>query len=79
MTKVKGVETHKIVLGEVISFFSKANLLRTLEGIPKGANVIIDYSRVKTMDYDVQEILEDQARDSKSQSIVLDKSNFKPN
>ena len=76
VTKVKGVETHKIVLGEVVSFFSKANLLRTLKEIPQDSTVIVDYSRVKTMDYDVQEILEDQAKNPKTINMILDKSNF---
>ena len=62
----------------MVSFFSKANLLRTLKEIPQDSTVIVDYSRVKTMDYDVQEILEDQAKNPKTINMILDKSNFNP-
>ena len=78
VTKGKNGETHTIVLGEVVSFFSKASILRTLKDIPGNSNIVIDYSRVKTIDYDVQEILEDQANSSKDKKITLNKSGFKP-
>jgi len=79
VSKENNVETHRIVLGEVVSFFSKASILRTLEDMPENSNVIIDFSRVKTMDHDVQEILEEQANSSKSKKITLDKSKYRPN
>ncbi len=48
----------KIILSEEVSFLNKGALIKTLEEIPDGKNVIIDGSNSKIIDYDVLEVIE---------------------
>ena len=56
ITSEKGVE---IILGENVNFLNIASIKNTLMNLPEGAHVIINSSRSKSLDYDIQELLLD--------------------
>lgn len=53
-----GQEVHHVVLSEQVSFFSKANIIQSLENIPPNSHVVIDCSQSKVIDYDIQEVID---------------------
>lgn len=65
--------THHITikLAEEVSFFSRASLLQTLGNVPDGSEVIIDLSKNKHIDLDVQEVIDDFKVSTKHRNIVL--------
>ncbi len=71
-----GKEVHLIKLSEEVSFFNKANILKTLDNIPKDSKVIIDASKSKTIAYDVVEIIENFIENSKTKNIIVEKINL---
>ena len=73
-----GQAVHHLVLAEEVSFFNKASLLSTLDGIPANSKVIIDCTNSKSIAYDVIEIINDYELNAKTKNIVLEKINFKP-
>jgi SulP family sulfate permease len=73
-----GQAVHHLVLAEEVSFFNKASLLTTLDGIPANSKVIIDCTNSKSIAYDVIEIINDYELNAKTKNIVLEKINFKP-
>ena len=56
ITTENGVE---IVLGENVNFLNIASIKNTLMNIPNGTHVIINSTRSKSLDYDIQEFLMD--------------------
>ncbi|MCB9230054.1 MAG: SulP family inorganic anion transporter [Bacteroidia bacterium] len=52
-------EPVQIQLSEDVSFLNKASILRTLEILPKGAEVIIDASKSRNIHPDIIEIIDD--------------------
>lgn len=73
-----GKAVHHLILAEEVSFFNKASLLTTLDGIPANSKVIIDCTNSKSIAYDVIEIINDYELNAKTKNIVLEKINFKP-
>ena len=73
-----GKAVHHLVLAEEVSFFNKASLLTTLDGIPANSKVIIDCTNSKSIAYDVIEIINDYELNAKTKNIELEKINYKP-
>ncbi|MGR8980646.1 MAG: SulP family inorganic anion transporter [Gammaproteobacteria bacterium] len=76
ITSEDGRETHHLILAEVVSFFNKANILKALDAIPANSNVIIDYSKSKSIAYDVAEIIKNYESNAKTKNISVEKINF---
>lgn len=68
------VEAKKIVirLGQHISFLNKANILNALNELPHNYHVVIDGSHCSHIDYDVFEIFENFAIETRSMGIKLE-------
>jgi MFS superfamily sulfate permease-like transporter len=62
-------QTVKIVLAEEVTFLNKATIQKTLNEISEHSNLFLDISKTKHLDYDVIEILEDFAVQSKNKNI----------
>ena len=62
-------QSVKIILAEEVTFLNKASIQKTLNEIPEGSNLFLDISKTKHLDYDVIEILEDFAIQSKNKNI----------
>jgi SulP family sulfate permease len=73
-----GQKVYHLELAQEVSFFNKASLLSTLDGIPANSKVIIDCTNSKSIAYDVIEIINDYELNAKTKNIVLEKINFKP-
>ena len=76
VTRETGQEVHHLFLAEEVSFFNKASLLETLEAIPPNSKVIIDFSKSKSIAYDVLELINDYESNAKSKNITLEKINY---
>lgn len=70
---------NKIIfrLSEHVSFLNKANIKRTLENVPANADVVIDATRSKYMDYDVYEVIEDFKNEAQFKNIKLTLENMR--
>ncbi len=68
-----GHELHRITLAEEVSFLNKVSILKTLKKIPANSRFIIDYSKTKTLAYDVIEILDDYEKNAKFKNVTLEK------
>lgn len=64
-------------LSEHVSFLNKANIKYTLEHVPANAEVVIDATRSKYIDYDVYEIIEDFKNEAKLKNIKLTLENMR--
>jgi MFS superfamily sulfate permease-like transporter len=62
-------QTVKMVLAEEVTFLNKAAIQKALNDIPEDSNLILDISKTKHLDYDVIEILEDFATQSRNKNI----------
>lgn len=71
-----GNEVHHIVLAQEVSFFNKASIIDTLDLIPENSKVIIDFSKSKSIAYDVLEIIRDFEINAKTKNIVVEKIKF---
>jgi len=71
-----GKSIYHLVLAEEVSFFNKANLLKTLNEIPNNSKVIIDCSKSKSIAYDVIELIQNFEQNGKSKNIEIEKINF---
>lgn len=58
-------------LAEEVSFLNKGSILREFRNIPYGADVIIDYSRSKMIDHDVQEVIDNFIDSAKNKNIRI--------
>lgn len=76
VTSEDGRETHHLVLAEVVSFFNKANILQALDSIPANSRVIIDYSKAKSIAFDVAEILKNFESSAKTKNIDVQNIHF---
>jgi len=74
-TTQNGQQIHHLVLGEVVSFFNKANVVKALESIPANSKVIIDCSKSKSIAYDVVELIKDYQINAKTKNITVEKLN----
>jgi MFS superfamily sulfate permease-like transporter len=68
----EGQQVHHLVLAEIVSFFTKAKLVKTLEGIQANSKVIIDYSKSKSIAYDVDELIKDYQINAKTKNITVE-------
>ena len=64
-------------LSEHVSFLNKANIQQTLERLPDDAEVIIDATRSKYIDYDVFEIIQNFRREAELKNIKLTIENLR--
>ncbi|MFZ6011911.1 MAG: SulP family inorganic anion transporter [Bacteroidota bacterium] len=76
ITTEDGHQIHHLVLAEEVSFFNKANVLKSLEAIPANSKVIIDCSRSKSIAYDVVELIKNYESNAKTKNIKVEKINF---
>jgi MFS superfamily sulfate permease-like transporter len=61
----------KIELSEDVSFLNKAPIMRSLQELPEGIEVIIDASKTKNIHPDILEIIEDFQISAKSKNINI--------
>ncbi len=66
-------EDNRIILrlSEQVTFLNKANLLKTLDRLPPGSDVIIDASATRYIDHDALEIIENFKTEAKAKHIRL--------
>jgi MFS superfamily sulfate permease-like transporter len=76
VTTEEGHQIHHIVLAEVVSFFTKASLVKTLETIPENSKVIVDGSKTKSIAYDVIDLINDFETNAKTKNITVEKINL---
>ncbi len=76
VTTENGQQIHHLVLAEEVSFFNKANVIKALESIPANSKVIIDFSKSKSIAYDVIELIKDYQSNAKNKNIVVEKINL---
>lgn len=62
---------YRIVLSEQVTFLNKAQILKELNSIPEGAEVLIDGSNTVMIEHDVLEIISDFETNSKFKNIEL--------
>ncbi len=74
----EGQEVHHIVLAQEVSFFNKASLINALDAMPAHSKVIIDFSKSKSVAYDVLEIIKDFEINAKTKNIIVEKIKFIP-
>ena len=60
-----------ITLSENVSFLNKSNILHLLSELPRNANIVIDATYVKYIDYDVYEVIQNFKIDAKRKGINL--------
>jgi len=68
---VDGVKKIKMVFTEKLTFFNKRSVFRTLEGIERGAELIIDMTQSKYVDSDIVEIIDEFAASAKEKEIQV--------
>lgn len=71
-----GDVVHRLVLAQEVSFFNKASVVEALNKIPSHSKVIIDFSKSKSVAYDVLEIIKDYEINAKTKHIEVSKINF---
>jgi MFS superfamily sulfate permease-like transporter len=49
--------SFKMLLAEEVSFLNKGNILRTLNELPQGSNIVVDGSYTKVIDHDVIDVI----------------------
>lgn len=76
ITTEAGQQIYHLVMAEEVSFFNKANVVKSLEAIPSNSKVIIDCSKSKSIAYDVVELIKDYESNAKSKNITVEKINF---
>jgi MFS superfamily sulfate permease-like transporter len=70
--KVNGTVPVRMLLAEEASFLNKGSILKTLNEIQDGANIIIDASKSKIIDHDVIEVIRDFTINAKRRDIKVD-------
>ena len=61
----------RIELSEVVSFLNKGNILTTLRMVPPGTRVVIDTTRSVSIDYDVEEVIDDFIKTAQRNGIEV--------
>ena len=72
------VPTHRIVMAEEVSFFNKPSILKKLNSIPRNTKVILDFSKSKSVAYDVKELVSDFVASAASKGITVETVMFQP-
>lgn len=73
ITKENGKDIHRIALAEEVSFFNKANIIQALDAIPENSKVVIDYTKSKSISYDVIELINDYEQNAITKNIQVEK------
>ncbi|MFY0627612.1 MAG: SulP family inorganic anion transporter [Reichenbachiella sp.] len=68
----QGNDVIHIELAQELTFFNKANMVRTLESIPVDSKVILDASHTTFIHYDVLEIIENFLVNAEERNIELE-------
>ncbi len=55
----EGREVYEFLLSEEVSFLNRGRIMRALYDVPKGSHIILDRSRVVSIDPDVVEVIND--------------------
>ena len=76
ITTQDGKEVHHLVLAEEVSFFNKASVLSALDAIPRNSKVVIDFSKCKSVAYDVVELVYDYRINARTKNITVETINF---
>lgn len=76
ITTEQGLTVHHLVLAEEVSFFNKANIIKALEAIPPNSGVIIDFTKSKSVAYDVVELIRDYKKNAKLKNINVQTIGF---
>ncbi|MEO6316091.1 MAG: SulP family inorganic anion transporter [Chitinophagaceae bacterium] len=76
ITKDHEKEIHTLVLAEEVSFFNKASVINALDAIPNNSKVIIDFSKSKSVAYDVVELVVDYKINARTKNITVETINF---
>ena len=76
ITTEDGIKFYHLVLAEEVSFFNKANVVKELDKIPANSKVIIDFSKSKSVAYDVLELIKDYEINAKTKNITVEKIKF---
>lgn len=66
-----GIETFRIKLNTDVTFLNKANLKKTLDGVPERSVLTIDGSECNFIDYDILEIISEFELKAKERNITL--------
>lgn len=61
----------KMTLSEEVTFFNKAAILRELDSLAEGSNLVLDVTNTRYLDHDIIEILEDFAEKAKIRNINI--------
>jgi SulP family sulfate permease len=75
-TTEDGREVHHLVLAEEVSFFNKANVLKTLNSLPESSKVIIDFEKSKAVAHDVLELIDNFKTNAKTKNIEVEIRNL---
>ena len=67
-----GSAEYQIRLAEEVSFLNKGRILQQLQLIPERSRVVIDATESKTLDFDVQQILEDFRAGAPARDIAVE-------
>ena len=71
-----GARTHHIVMAEEVSFFNKPSILKKLNSIPKDSKVVLDFSKSKSVAFDVKELVKDYLDQAGSKNIKVETIQF---
>lgn len=79
ITAEDGKDVHHIVLAEQVSFFTKADIIESLENIPANTKVIIDCTQTKVIEHDIQEVIDNYQMHAHLKDIEVELHNYKVN
>lgn len=68
----QGRKLYTLKLSEHVTFLHKASIFNVLQKVPNGAHVVIDGTRTKTLDRDVEEVLHEFVESAKYKDIFVE-------
>lgn len=68
----EGKKIHHIVMAEEVSFFNKPSILKKLNSIPENSKVILDFTKSKSVAYDVTEMIKDYLDQASTKNISVE-------
>lgn len=71
-----GGTRYRMMLSEEVSFLNKGHILKALNKLPRGSNVLIDGRRTKNIDKDVLEVIKDFIVNASTKHINVDGVNL---
>ena len=66
---------HTVELAEEVTFLNKTKLLNTFKEIPEGSKVIIDFTKVKSVANDINDIIDNFISNASDKNITVEKIN----